>query len=106
MFRVFFADQLPPHSCSTLRWSVIAEWGLRCEYLLWGAFFWRLSSRQLLKVFLKTEPLGRDPYAVVSVNDGSCSVGKILKVTGSIRRQSRKRSCVLFEEERASLSRS
>jgi hypothetical protein len=105
MFRVFFADQLPPYSCSTLRWSVIAEWGLRCEYLSRGAFFWRLSSRQF-KVFLKTEPLGRDPYAVVFVNDGSCSVVKILKVTGSIRGQSRKRSCVLFEEERASLSRS
>ena len=31
---------------------------------------------------LTKEPLILDPYAVVYVNDGSCSVGKILKVTG------------------------
>jgi hypothetical protein len=32
---------------------------------------------------LTTEPLILDPYAVVFVNDGSCSAGKILKVTGA-----------------------
>jgi hypothetical protein len=43
---------------------------------------------------LTKEPLILDPYAVVYVNDGSCSVGKILKVTGAIRGLHRKKSCV------------
>jgi hypothetical protein len=46
-----------------------------------------------------------DPHAVVFVNDGSCSVGKVLKVKGSIRGQRRMKSCVPFEEEQASVSR-
>jgi hypothetical protein len=44
---------------------------------------------------LTTEPSTLDPYAVVFVNDGSCSAGKVLKVTGAIRGQHRKKSCVL-----------
>jgi hypothetical protein len=39
-----------------------------------------------------------DPYMVVFVNDGSCSVGKILKVTGAIRGLHRKKSCVPASE--------
>jgi hypothetical protein len=39
---------------------------------------------------LTTEPLILDPYAVVYVNDGSCSAGKILKVMGVIRGLHRK----------------
>jgi hypothetical protein len=48
--------------------------------------------------FLATEPLTLDPYVVVYVNDGSCSAGKILKVTGSIRGLHRKKSCVPASE--------
>jgi hypothetical protein len=47
---------------------------------------------------LKTEPLILDPYMVVFVNDGSCSVGKILKVTGAIRGLHRKKSCIPASE--------
>jgi hypothetical protein len=47
---------------------------------------------------LTTEPLMLDPYAVVFVNDGSCSPGKILKVTGVIRGLHRKKSCVSASE--------
>jgi hypothetical protein len=43
---------------------------------------------------LTTEPLILDPYVVVFVNDGSCSEGKILKVTGAIRGLRRKKFCV------------
>ena len=43
---------------------------------------------------LTTEPMILDPYAVVFVNNGSCSAGKILKVTGAIRGLHRKKSCV------------
>jgi hypothetical protein len=45
------ADQISPQCCSTLVRSVIAEWGLRCEYPWWGAFSWRLFTRHLLKSF-------------------------------------------------------
>ena len=47
---------------------------------------------------LRTEPLILDFYAVVFVNDGSCSAGKILKVTGSIRGLRRKKSRVPASE--------
>jgi hypothetical protein len=47
---------------------------------------------------LRTEPWILDLYAVVFVNDGSCSAGKILKVTGSIRGLRRKKSCVPASE--------
>jgi hypothetical protein len=42
--------------------------------------------------YLTIEPLILDPYAVVYVNDGSCSAGKVLKVTGVIRGSHRKKS--------------
>jgi hypothetical protein len=47
---------------------------------------------------LTTEPLMLDPYVVVYANDGSCSAGKILKVTGAIRGLHRKKSCVPASE--------
>jgi hypothetical protein len=47
---------------------------------------------------LATEPLILDPYAVVFVDNGSCSAGKILKVTGSIHGLHRKKSCVPVNE--------
>ena len=47
---------------------------------------------------LTTEPLMLDPYAVVFVDNGSCSVGKILKVTGAIRGLHRKKSCIPASE--------
>jgi hypothetical protein len=47
---------------------------------------------------LTTEPLILDPYAVVFVDNGSCSVGKILKVTGAIRGLHRKKSCIPASE--------
>jgi hypothetical protein len=48
--------------------------------------------------FLTTEPLILDPYAVVYVDDGSCSAGKVLKVRGAIRGLHRKKSCVPASE--------
>jgi hypothetical protein len=57
-------------------------------------FFLLAASPSLAQKLLNTEPLMLDAYAVVYVNDGSCSAGKILKVTGSIRGLRRKKSCV------------
>jgi hypothetical protein len=48
--------------------------------------------------------LALGPYEIAFVDDGSCSAGKVLKVTGAIRGLHRKKSCVRLGDERASLS--
>ena len=53
---------------------------------------------------LKSEPLVLAPYEVAFVQDASCPVGKVLKVTGAIRGLHRKRVCVVVTSERASLA--
>ena len=50
-----------------------------------------------------SEPLVLAPYESALVNDGSCSAGKILKVTGAIRGLRRKKSCIPMGEAQASL---
>jgi len=57
------------------------------------------ASPSFAQKFLNTEPLMLDAYAVVFVNDGSCSVGKVMKVTGAIRGLHRKKSCVSITTE-------
>jgi len=49
-----------------------------------------------------SEPLVLAPYEIALVHDGSCSAGKILKVTGAIRGLRRKKSCVTWDEVQAS----
>jgi hypothetical protein len=44
------------------------------------------------------------PYEVAFVQDASCPVGKVLKVTGAIRGLHRKRACVALAAEQASLA--
>lgn len=53
---------------------------------------------------LKSEPLVLAPYEVAFVQDASCPVGKVLKVTGAIRGLNRKRVCVSLASEQASLA--
>ena len=53
---------------------------------------------------LKSEPLSLAPYEVAFVQDASCPVGKVLKVTGAIRGLHRKRICVALASEQASLA--
>lgn len=50
-----------------------------------------------------SEPLVLAPYESALVYDGSCSVGKVLKVTGAIRGLRRKKTCVAIGETQASL---
>lgn len=50
-----------------------------------------------------TEPLVLAPYESALVQDGSCSAGKILKVTGAIRGLRRKKACISLGETQASL---
>ena len=53
---------------------------------------------------LRSEPLMLAPYEVAFVQDASCPVGKVLKVTGAIRGLHRKRACVALIAEQASLA--
>ena len=56
------------------------------------------------QTILKSEPLALAPYEVAFVQDASCPVGKVLKVTGAIRGLHRKRICVSLASEQASLA--
>jgi hypothetical protein len=71
--------------------------GTRMRILVAGCFL-LAGSPSFAQKFLNSEPVALDPYAVVYVNDGSCSVGKVLKITGSIRGQHRKKFCVQITE--------
>jgi hypothetical protein len=53
---------------------------------------------------LKSEPFILAPYEVAFVQDASCPVGKVLKVTGAIRGLHRRKSCVTLAAEQASLA--
>ncbi len=51
----------------------------------------------------KSEPLILAPYEIAFVQDASCPVGKVLKVTGAIRGLHRRKTCVSLASEQASL---
>ena len=53
---------------------------------------------------LKSEPLVLAPYGIVYVQDPSCAAGQVLKVTGAIRGLHRKRVCVAWTGDQASLT--
>ncbi len=53
---------------------------------------------------LKSEPLVLAPYETAFVQDGSCPMGKVLKVTGAIRGLHRKKACVTLASDQASLA--
>jgi hypothetical protein len=72
-----------------------------------GLILSAVSMPCLAQTVLKSEPLILAPYEAVLVQDASCPVGKVLKVTGAIRGLHRKRSCVElseFSSARASLA--
>jgi hypothetical protein len=50
-----------------------------------------------------SEPLILAPYESALVQDGTCSAGKVLKVTGAIRGLRRKKLCIPLGEIQASL---
>ena len=58
----------------------------------------------LAQTILKSEPLYLAPYEIAFVQDASCAVGRVLKVTGAIRGLHRKKVCVTIGAEQASLS--
>jgi hypothetical protein len=52
---------------------------------------------------LKSEPLMLAPYEVALVQSAVCSPGQVLKVTGAIRGLHRRKNCVAYSAEQASL---
>ena len=69
-----------------------------------GMIFYAASLPCLAQTVLKSEPLFLAPYEIAFVQDGSCSAGKVLKVTGAIRGLHRRKACVTLASERASLA--
>jgi len=63
-----------------------------------------LAQPAQAQAMLKNEPLYLAPYAVAFVDNGSCGVGKVLKVRGALGAMHRKKTCVPMGREAASLS--
>jgi hypothetical protein len=62
-----------------------------------------LAQPAFAQTLLKSEPYHLAPFSVVYVDNGSCSVGQVLKVTGGVGAMHRKRICVTKGREEASL---
>ena len=60
------------------------------------------TAQELAPNFLKKEPYFLSPWSVVYISDGSCGVGKVLKVTGALGALRRKKVCVPMGREEAS----
>ena len=69
-----------------------------------GVILSAISVPCFAQTVLKSEPLALAPYEVAFVQDSSCGVGKVLKVTGAIRGLHRKKVCVTLGLEQATLS--
>ena len=55
---------------------------------------WLAATPALAQAIRTSEPLLLAPYEVALVQDGSCSIGQVLKVTGAIRGLRRKKICI------------
>ncbi|HET7887790.1 MAG TPA: hypothetical protein VFL62_16315 [Bradyrhizobium sp.] len=53
---------------------------------------------------LKSEPLLLAPYEIVFVQNATCPVGQVQKITGAIRGLHRRKACVTLAAEQASLA--
>jgi hypothetical protein len=58
----------------------------------------------IAQTVLKSEPLVLAPYEIAYVQAPSCAAGQVLKVTGAIRGLHRKRVCVTWTGDQASLT--
>jgi quercetin dioxygenase-like cupin family protein len=59
-----------------------------------GLVFYAATFPCLAQAVVKSEPLILAPYEIAFVQDASCPVGKVLKVTGAIRGLHRRKVCV------------
>jgi hypothetical protein len=62
--------------------------------------FVQIASAQTV---LKREPHYLAPGAIAFVDSGQCGVGKVMKVTGISKGISRRRACVTFDPQEATL---
>jgi hypothetical protein len=69
-----------------------------------GLIFAAVALPCSAQTVLKSEPLILAPYEIAFVQDPSCPVGKVLKVTGAIRGLHRRKTCVSLASEQASLA--
>lgn len=77
---------------------------MRCVVLgIVGVFASIVATPSRAQNVLRSEPFILAPYEVVLVQDGSCSVGKLLRVTGAIRGLRRRKACVPVGETQAAL---
>ncbi|MBU6463009.1 MAG: hypothetical protein KGL35_03535 [Bradyrhizobium sp.] len=72
--------------------------------LAFGLVFSAVALPCLARTVLKSEPLVLAPYEVAFVQDASCPIGKVLKVTGAIRGLHRRKACVTLAAEQASMA--
>jgi len=63
-----------------------------------------VSAPCIAQTVLKSEPLVLAPYEIAYVQAPSCAAGQVLKVTGAIRGLHRKRVCVAWTGDQASLT--
>jgi hypothetical protein len=62
-----------------------------------------VATPSLAQTIRTSEPLLLAPYEIALVQDGSCAIGQVLKVTGAIRGLRRKKLCIPLGEVQASL---
>ena len=79
-------------------------WTMNMRVFLLGLVLSVVSAPCLAQTVLKSEPLVLAPYEIAYVQDASCAAGKVLKVTGAIRGLHRKRVCVVWTGDQASLT--
>jgi hypothetical protein len=65
--------------------------------------FSAIAAPCFAQTVLKSEPLLLAPYEIAFVQDASCPVGKVLKITGAIRGLHRRKTCVALAGEQALL---
>jgi hypothetical protein len=83
-------------------WPVVDHKNMRA--VLSGLILSALTVPCLAQNVLKSEPLVLAPYEIAYVQAASCSLGKVLKVTGAIRGLHRKKVCVTLSANQASLA--
>jgi quercetin dioxygenase-like cupin family protein len=64
-----------------------------------GLAFLELTSPGLADSTLSFEPLILAPYETTFVHNGSCPIGRILKITGAIRGLDRRKACVSIDRQ-------
>ncbi len=69
-----------------------------------GLIFCTVALPCLAQTILKSEPLMLAPYEVAFVQDATCPLGQVKKITGAIRGLNRKKACVNLGLEQATLS--